>query len=67
MWRDVRTLAHSLGGIAEPSRLSSTFDLMEEASPRYREDLIDRHWTEMSRPFTQTIALGQPTSQDFST
>lgn len=61
----VKSLVHILGALSQPGRLNTTYELVEEASLSHLEFLIDRHWTEMSHPFSRTIALGTATSQQF--
>lgn len=61
----VRTLAHIIGGVQRPSDLTTTFELLEIATLRHLEDLIDRHWSDMAHPFSETQALGRPTSDQF--
>lgn len=62
----VKTLVHILGAASQAGRLNTTYELMEEASLSHLELLIDRHWTEMSHPFSRTVALGPIRSQQFA-
>jgi hypothetical protein len=61
----LKTVAHVLGAVPDPSRISTTYELVAEATLGHVETLIDRHWTEMSHPFTPTTALRKPTSKQF--
>lgn len=61
----VRTLVHILSGTARPADLTTTFELLEVASLKHLEVLIDRHWSDMAHPFTSTPLLGRPTSDRF--
>jgi hypothetical protein len=48
-----------------PGDLSTTYDLIAEAGLGQVGRLIERHWMDMSMPFSSTAALGLPTLEKF--
>lgn len=61
----VKIVARILEAAPLPGNLSTTYDLIEEATIGQIGRLIQRHWTDMSSPFSSRAALRQPTSGRF--
>ncbi|KHA63108.1 hypothetical protein [Sphingomonas sp. Ant20] len=61
----VMVVSRILSASPQRDRLATTYDLIEEATVGQVERLIERHWTDMATPFSDTAALGVPTSAVF--
>jgi hypothetical protein len=61
----VTVVSRILKATPQRHRLATTYDLIEEATIGQVEKLIERHWSDMAAPFSNTAALGIPTSATF--